>query len=95
MIRPRPLKLILENKDGKMNILLRNWKTADEKFRKIRVSHEYSQATRKLIKVMIAEAKTRDGKNPRALLTRFAAQRVTWKFRKRTRLAGQKYERNC
>ena len=64
MIRPRPLKLILENKDEKINIfrLLRNLKTADEKFRNIRVSHDYSQATRKLIEVMIEEAKTRDGK---------------------------------
>ena len=69
MIRPSTLKLVFENKD-KINIfrLLRNLKTADEKFRNIRVPHDYYQATRKLIKVMIEEAKTRDGEKSESFI---------------------------
>ena len=46
-----------------MRRLLRNLNTAEEKFSNIRVSHDFSQATRKLNKVMIEEAQTRDGEN--------------------------------
>ena len=59
----RPLKLVFQNKYEKISIfrLLRILKIANQKFRNIRVSHDYSQATRKLNKVLIEEGNTRDG----------------------------------
>ena len=61
--KPWPLKIVLKERENKVNIFrtMRNLMEPELKFQLISVSHEFSRQTREKINSMIHEAKKKDG----------------------------------
>ena len=88
-LKPRPLKIVLKEKMGKINIFrsLRSLKEADSTLQLIIVSHDYSRQTREKINSMIEEAKKKEGNdsiNYRYTIRGTASQLQVQKCRKKT-----------